>query len=80
MLYLKDKIDKRFAEREGFEPSDQFPGQHLSRMLHSTALPPLRMPYRTLLPISFQMLGIVRANNRKIPLQIINAVQPHIIS
>jgi len=38
------------------------------------------MPYRTLLPISFQMLGIVRANNRKIPLQIINAVQPHIIS
>ena len=29
------------AEREGFEPSVQFPGQQLSRLLHSTALAPL---------------------------------------
>ena len=29
------------AEREGFEPSDRFPGQHISSVLHSTALPPL---------------------------------------
>ena len=30
------------AEREGFEPSEPFLVQHLSRMLHSTALAPLR--------------------------------------
>ena len=32
-----------FAEREGFEPSVQFPRQQLSRLLHSTALAPLHI-------------------------------------
>ena len=31
-------IEKYDAESEGFEPSDRFPGQQLSRLLHSTAL------------------------------------------
>ena len=30
------------AEREGFEPSVQFPAQQFSRLPQSTALPPLR--------------------------------------
>ncbi len=34
-------LRSKTAEREGFEPSDRFPGQQLSRLLHSTALPPL---------------------------------------
>ena len=35
------------AEAEGFEPSVRFPGQHISSVLHSTALPRLRiaLPY-----------------------------------
>ncbi len=35
------------AEAEGFEPSDRFPSQQLSRLLHSTALPRLlvALPY-----------------------------------
>jgi hypothetical protein len=31
------------AESEGFEPSDRFPGQQLSRLLHSTALATLHV-------------------------------------
>ena len=32
---------KVMAERQGFEPWDQFPGQLLSRQLQSATLPPL---------------------------------------
>src|SRR3989338_4288260 len=42
------------AEREGFEPSDRFPGQQLSRLLHSTALAPLRES-----PLSIPFLPLV---------------------
>ena len=31
------------AEAGGFEPPDRFPGQHISSVLHSTALPRLHM-------------------------------------
>ncbi len=39
----RDRYKLSMAEGEGFEPSDQgLPGQQLSRLPHSTALPPLR--------------------------------------
>ncbi len=44
-LYLNAKF--LYAEAEGFEPSDQFPGQQLSRLLLSTAQPRLRVLYPT---------------------------------
>ena len=35
-------LERRLAERSGFEPEDPLPGQLLSRQLHSAILPPLQ--------------------------------------
>ena len=44
---MRNELETLTAEREGFEPSERFPVQHISSVLHSTALAPLlyRLPY-----------------------------------
>src|SRR3989344_7039432 len=56
------RIFSIIAEREGFEPSERFPVQHISSVLHSTALAPLRerLKYHIDLLLSLYMMAALR--------------------
>ena len=43
---MKVLLLRKLAERQGFEPWGQLPGQLLSRQLHSATLPPLQKPLK----------------------------------